>query len=119
MYEKKANSLEEKIKMVIEESKKKDMFIQQSIIGKKISQEDKEFVMKFLKQYETCLDGRSLSEKINLESQEIDKLTAYNFTLLKEIAELKEKLLIYEAISADNGSELEILAFSPLRTLPP
>lgn len=44
-------SLEQKIALVIEENKKKDSFIQSYIMGKKLPQTEKEFIIEFVKQY--------------------------------------------------------------------
>jgi hypothetical protein len=41
------------------------------------------------------LKGKEISEKLQTESQELQKLSKYNFNLMKEIAEMKEKLLMY------------------------
>lgn len=51
MAEKKVNLLEQKFKLVIEENKKKDTFIQTYIVGKKLMQSDKDLVTNFIKQY--------------------------------------------------------------------
>jgi len=51
MAERKSNLLEQKLKLVIEESHKKDSFIQNYIVSKKLVQGDKDIVTKFIKLY--------------------------------------------------------------------
>ena len=99
-------ALENKIKMVIDENKKKDAFIQTFIMGKKLPQSDREFITSFMKEYEITMTAKNINEKLQSESQELEKLAAYNFNLMKEIADMKERMLLYEAISVDIESEL-------------
>lgn len=51
MSQKKAISLQQKIKLLIEQNKKKDGFIQTYIVGKKLTPNDKDLVINFIKQY--------------------------------------------------------------------
>ena len=53
--------MEQKIRIVIEENKKKDTFIQKYVIGKKLPAEDRDFVLNFLKEYEIVITGKNLS----------------------------------------------------------
>lgn len=102
--------------MVIDENKKKDSFIQTFIMSKKLPQNDREFLAAFLKEYEISVTGKNLNEKLQSESQELEKLACYNFNLMKEIAEMKEKLLLYEAISLENSELRESMEIeSPLK----
>ena len=62
-------SLEQKIQTVIEETKKKDSFIQTYIMGKKLPQKDQDFVREFVKQYELKMgSSKTLNEKFQDES---------------------------------------------------
>lgn len=63
-WDKKVNSLEQKIKIIIEENKKKDSFIQSFIMGKKLSQNDKEVVADFIKQYEIVMGSRDITDRL-------------------------------------------------------
>ena len=40
----------------------------------------------FLKEYEICVTGKNITERLQSESQELQKLSLYNFNLMKEIA---------------------------------
>lgn len=62
--QKKIQSLEQKIKLVIDENKKKDAFIQAYIMGKKLPNNEKEFVTVFLKEYEITVTGKKINEKL-------------------------------------------------------
>ena len=106
LEQKKMLSLENKIKMVIEENRKKDCFIQTFIMGKKLPQNEREFVAAFLREYEIVVTGKHITDKLQSESQELEKLASYNFNLMKEVAEMKEKMLMYEATSIDQDSEM-------------
>ena len=61
---KKVASLENKVKIVIDENRKKDSFIQTYIMGRKLPQNEKEFVTAFLKEYEITVTGKNISEKL-------------------------------------------------------
>jgi hypothetical protein len=62
--QKKVASLEQKIKLVVDENKKKDNFIQTYIIGKRLPTSERELVTAFLKQYELSVTGKDLSERL-------------------------------------------------------
>jgi hypothetical protein len=62
-------SLEQKIKLVVDENKKKDSFIQTYIIGKRLPTNERELVTAFLKQYELSVTGKDLTERLQSESQ--------------------------------------------------
>jgi len=87
------NLLEQKLQLVIEESRKKDSFIQNYIINKKLLQNDKDIVEKFIKQYQITIGSSDIVERLSAETKEIEQITNYNRILLKEIAQLKEKIL--------------------------
>ncbi len=72
-------------------------------MGKRLPTNERQMVATFMKEFEICFTGKQLSEKLQSESQELQKMAAYNFNLMKEIAEMKEKLLMYEAISIDTN----------------
>lgn len=59
-----------------------------------------------MKQYEICVNGKSINEKLRADSQELEKMAAYNYRLLKDLAEMKEKMLLYETME---GEALTIL----------
>lgn len=98
------NLLEQKLQLVIEESRKKDSFIQNYIINKKLLQNDKDIVEKFIKQYQITIGSCDIVERLSAETKEIEQITNYNRILLKEIAHLKEKILEYEAIDEERVS---------------
>ena len=68
---KKVAALENKVKIVIDENKKKDSFIQTYIMGRKLPQNEKEFISTFLREYEITVTGKNISEKLQTESQEL------------------------------------------------
>ena len=98
------NLLEQKLQLVIEESRKKDSFIQTYIVNKKLLQSDKDIVVKFIKQYQISIGSSDIVERLSAETKEIDQITNYNRILLKEIAHLKEKIMEYEAIDEEKVS---------------
>ncbi len=73
-WEKKVYSLEQKIQILIEQNKKKDQFIQNFIIGKKISQSQKEILGDFMKQYEISISSKDIMQKLTTESTIIQRL---------------------------------------------
>ena len=75
-------------------------------MGKKLPQNEREFVAAFLREYEIVVTGKHITDKLQSESQELEKLACYNFNLMKEGAEMKEKMLMYEATSIDQDSEM-------------
>lgn len=93
--EKKVLSLEQKIKIFIEENKKKDQFIQNFIIGKRLAQDEKEVLADFMKQYEIAVVSKDLVERLTTESKTIAELEKSNAGLLREVATLKEKLFMF------------------------
>lgn len=52
-------------------------------MGKKLPTGQRQFVTAFLKEYEICVTGKNISEKLQSESQELEKLTLFNFNLMK------------------------------------
>ena len=58
---KQCNLLEQKLQLVIEESRKKDSFIQTYIVNKKLLQNDKDIVVNFIKQYQITLGGSDIA----------------------------------------------------------
>lgn len=81
--QKKIGGLEQKIKMLIDENKKKDGFIQNYVMSRKIPTNEKEIVNDFLKNYEIYVTSKNISEKLMQESEEIERLAKYNTNLLK------------------------------------
>jgi hypothetical protein len=57
-----------------------------------------------MKQYEIALEGKDIVDRLMTESKTIENLHKYNENLLKEVAELKEKLILFEAIDVDKIS---------------
>lgn len=70
-WEKRALSLEQKIKILIEENKKKDQFIQNFIIGKRLAQNEKDLLADFMKQYEIAVVSKDLVERLAAETTTI------------------------------------------------
>jgi hypothetical protein len=95
------SSLEQKISLVIEENRKKDAFIQSYIMGKKLPTNEKDFISEFIKQYGIQLSGKFINEKLRADSHELEKMATYNYNLLKDLAEIKEKMLLYETMDSD------------------
>lgn len=52
-------------------------------MGKKLPTTEREFIAAFLKEYEICVTGKNITEKLQSESQELEKLTIFNFNLMK------------------------------------
>lgn len=76
-------------------------------MGKKLSQNDKEVVADFIKQYEIVMGSRDITDRLMNQYKEIEKLVKYNEALLKEISQLKEKFLLYEVIDQEKLSLYE------------
>ena len=106
-WEKKVLSLEQKIKIFIEENKKKDQFIQNFIIGKRLSQDERQVLADFMKQYEIAVVSKDLVERLMTEARTIAELERSNAALLREVATLKEKLFLFESMDADKVSLYE------------
>lgn len=83
MAERKSNLLEQKLKLVIEESHKKDSFIQNYIVSKKLVQGDKDIVTKFIKLYQITVGSSDIVQRLGVETKEIEQLNNYNRILLK------------------------------------
>lgn len=64
-------------------------------MGKKLPQTEKDFLIEFTKGYELCLNGSQINQKLRADCQEIEKMAAFNYKLLKDMAEMKEKILLY------------------------
>ena len=101
---KQQNLLEQKLKLVIDENKKKDSFIQTYIVSKKLVQSDKDIVANFIKQYQITIGTNDICERLSAETKEIEQLTNYNRILLKEISNLKDRIVQYEAIDEEKVS---------------
>lgn len=61
----------------------------------------------FIKQYSIFIGSKDIIEKLMSDYGEIERLNKYNSLLLKEIALLKEKLILYEVLDVDKVSIYE------------
>jgi hypothetical protein len=83
------DSLNHKMRQVLEDSRKKDEFIQRYVMGKKLSPEEKFNTQLFFRQYEIIVPHDSLKAKINEEIRQIEHLHQLNRTLAQELARAK------------------------------
>lgn len=78
-----------KLKLVIDEIKSKDEFIQRCIMGKKITSEEKFILGDFLKEYQLTFPIGGLKAKLEAESKDIQRLERCNIDLMMELSALK------------------------------
>jgi hypothetical protein len=77
------------MKQLVDDSKKKDEFIQKYVMGKKLSPEDKFNAQLFFKQYEILVPHANMKTKYEEELRLIDQLQMNNRILTRELAALK------------------------------
>lgn len=75
---KNSESVAQKLKYLTEENKKKDAFIQNYLISKKISVEDKEQLKVFFQKYEAEFSIEKIRSNMLKEFVEIERLTKIN-----------------------------------------
>lgn len=85
--QKAADSLNNKLKQIHEDSKKKDEFIQKYVMGKK--QEEKFSPRLFFRQYEIMMPVAGLKGKVEEELRVIEQLQRNNRVLAEELARFR------------------------------
>ena len=103
-WEKKVSALQQKIQLLLEENRKKDSFIQNFMMGKKLKGQDKELVTSFIKEYGIAMESKDITEKLQIEHAQIEELEKYNKTLIKEISNMRQRILMYEVIDDEKVS---------------